>query len=138
MPRRKPRRKPYRVNGVEIDRTNRQSFKNEARWQTDCCVCGKVGGSFTAHHVVYEQHLRDIKAPRWDTRNARRVCPEPCHTLHHAGSRRIQTKALTDDNIAYAFYVLGARAEDYFDRYYDNQARDPRIEAHARALEEAA
>lgn len=134
--RRKPRPRPLR--GVGIDRTNKESFKNEARWQSDCAVCEKVGGSFHAHHVIYEQHLRDRGLPKWDTRNARRVCPEPCHELHHRGRRRIQTKNLTDDNIAYAFHVLGAYAADYLRRYYDDQARDPRIVAHERELEEAA
>lgn len=106
--------------------SNSQSFKAEARWQRLCAECDK-GGAFQAHHVIYEQHLRDRGLPLYDTRNALRLCYD-CHKRHHDGTAwRLTTRKLTPDNIIYAFEVLGAYAGDYLRRYYDDLQPDVRI-----------
>jgi hypothetical protein len=108
---------------------NPASFRNEARYQRTCAVCDKPG-RFVAHHVVYEQHLRNIGLrgnALFDTRNALGTHSH-CHTgKHHSAMGKIQTFRLRDENIEYAFEVLGPRAYDYLRRYYDDSGEDPRI-----------
>lgn len=110
---------------------NPASFRSEARWQRVCAVCQKPG-RFVAHHVVYEQHLRNWYGLRgnalFDTRNALGT-HSSCHTgKQHSGSQRIKTRDLRDENIEYAFELMGVRAYNYFERFYDNSSPDPRIE----------
>lgn len=104
--------------------SNPESFWLEARRQA---LDGKLP-DFEAHHVVYRQHLRDLHLPEWDTRNARAVTLRN-HQLHHDGFR-IRVEDLTDENIAYAFEVMGGAAYDYLRRYYRDNPPDPRLEAH--------
>lgn len=111
---------------------NPGSFHAEARYQGLCAVCGK-GGAFHAHHVVDKNKLRKWGLSGnalYDTRNALRLCQEMgsverrCHFQHENCMRRVKTTELTDDNIRYAFEILGAHAADYLRREYDDVA-DP-------------
>lgn len=106
--------------------TTKTSFHDEARWQAVCAVCHK-GGAFHAHHVILEQHLVKLGWPRYDTRNARRICTATCHHRHHHRIRRIRIVELTDENLVYAFMVFGIATGDYLARYYDTDPDDPRI-----------
>lgn len=133
-PKRKPRpQRAVRVStGVEIAKANKALFKDAARAQRRCQKCGSRA-PWNAHHVVYEQHLVKRGHPACSTPNALRLCVT-CHELHHKGRAKVTTQQLTDANIEYAFYALGAYAVDYFDRYYDTQKPDVRV---ARAFMEA-
>lgn len=120
--------------------SNPQSFRNEARFQRVCARrdCQR-GGSFHAHHVVDEAILRDRchipKKDRYDTRNALRLCQglgDPDRRCHFSHEHRVEgyvvkTVELTDDNLEYAFEVLGDYAADYLRREYDDSELDPRI-----------
>jgi hypothetical protein len=102
------------------------SFWLEARWQRGCAACGKFG-AFHAHHVVDKQQLRRARGPLYDPRNALRLCPT-CHfQFEHAGPGKIEIELtkLTDDNVEFAFAVLGDYALDYLRRQYIGH--DPRV-----------
>ena len=114
------------------------AFRLEAQWQVACGACGAVGKPFHAHHVVDRQILRRERGivgnAAYDTRNALRLCAgldtERCHMRFENGgvaAVTIPTSNLLDENIAYAFEVLGLWAADYLRREYDDTARDPRI-----------
>jgi hypothetical protein len=68
----------------------------------------------------------------YDPRNALRLCEgldtNRCHMQFENRRVEITTAMLTDDNIEYAFEVLGIYAYDYLRREYDNAACDPRIQ----------
>lgn len=111
------------------------SFHAEARYQRVCAACGQAR-PFHAHHVVYEQELRrTLGLPKrhpglYDTRGALRLCcvmDANCHLRHHHGIRVVRTEKLTDDNIAYAFEVLGLYGADYLRAKYDDGLHDSRI-----------
>lgn len=118
--------KPKAGRRTNLDRMARDLFRREAQFQR-CCQsqdCGATG-DWEAHHVVYEQHLRDIGEPIWDTENALRLCPD-CHRRHHNRSKIIRLDRLSDRHIAYAFRKLGLRAYSYLtDRY---AGEDQRVE----------
>jgi hypothetical protein len=113
---------------------NPESFRAEARWQRVCVECG-AGGPFHAHHVVDKAVLRNRAGLKgnalYDTRNAMRLCGglvgARCHLQFENRRLRIATGKLSDDNIAYAFEVLGAYAYDYLRQEYDDSEEDPRI-----------
>lgn len=83
--------------------------------------------SYHAHHVVYDQELQRRGLPRWDKRNALPVCPK-CHERHHKRMQAIPLICLTDENIEYAFAVLGAYGYDYLRQRYAGD--DERLEGH--------
>lgn len=112
---------------------NRASFHDEAQFQLCCAVCGSTKG-FHAHHVVYAQMLENQYGitgnALFDTRNALRICTEDggnCHSRHHWAVRKIMTVELTDDNITYAFEIMGLYGADWLRRYYDDSVEDRRI-----------
>jgi|SRR3982750_2219337 hypothetical protein len=109
---------------------NPQSFREEARWQRVCAVCDG-GGAFHAHHVLYEQMLERKFGlsgnALFDPRNALRICTDNCHTRHHWKIRPIKTAELVDDNISYAFEVMGLYGADWLRQYYDDTTPDKRI-----------
>jgi len=122
---------------------NPSSFKLEARFQRVCANCGGVG-PFHAHHVVDKQTLRRQgleKNQLYDTRNALRLCEglttKRCHFQHEnlklrdpwgkVTTGKLRTTKLLDDNIEYAFEVLGAYAVDFLRQEYDDIEHDPRI-----------
>lgn len=109
--------------------SNPRSFHNEAAWQGRCAVCGRDDGHWHAHHVVYQQHLRALGLPEYDTRGALRLCiRDPagrangdCHFAHHHGQRRVKASELTVDNLAHLLWAHGGLdgAAAYLARYYD-------------------
>jgi hypothetical protein len=128
-PKRKRKTRPFHGVGVAVE--NRHLFQEAARTQGFCQApnCHRSWGVHDPHHVVYQQHLIDRGLPRFDTRNALRLCRR-CHRRHHyEPGWRLPTVALRDVNIAYAALVLGAAAADYLRRYYDDRACDPRVAA---------
>jgi hypothetical protein len=116
--------------------SNPKSFRNEARWQRVCAVCQK-GGDFHAHHVVDKAILKNRCGLRgiqlYDTRNALRLCQalgDPdrrCHFQHENRRRVVKTTELTQENLEYAFLMLGEYASDYLRDEYDDSERDERI-----------
>lgn len=115
------------------------SFRDAARWQQVCAVCRKpTKGRFQAHHVVDMRTLQDrchlSGNALYDTRNALRLCQGlgdvnvRCHFQHENYMRLVKTKELMDENIVYAFAVLGEYALDYLRNEYDDSDPDPRIE----------
>lgn len=112
---------------------NPESFRAEARWQMVCACCGAAGG-FHAHHVVDKAKLESVGLKGnalYDTRNSLRLCEgldtKRCHLNFENRRVKVTTKMLTDDNIEYAFEVLGFKAIDYLRREYDDSAGDERI-----------
>lgn len=109
--------------GTDYAISNKQSFHNEARSQHKCAVCGEEKAPWQAHHVVAKSLLKREGKPQYDTRNALRVCRmgvgKNCHGRHEHSVRKIRTSELTQDNIDYAFYLLGAYAFDYLSAHYD-------------------
>lgn len=116
-----------------------ESFRKEAQYQKLCAHCHKAK-PFHAHHVVDKNTLKHRCGlggnALYSTRNALRLCEgldtERCHFQHE--NRRIDTpngaistRALTDDNIRYAFDMLDAYAADYLRSEYDDTDPDPRI-----------
>lgn len=116
---------------------NPASFRAEGMYQGLCAVCHK-GGEFHVHHVVDKATLRNRCGldgdDLYDTRNALRLCQvmgsteRRCHFQHENYRRLVKTSELTDDNIAYAFLMLGAYAIDYLRREYDDSEPDERLE----------
>ena len=100
-------------------------FREAAAEQLCCQMCGKTGSGWQPHHVVYEQHLKNVGAPVYDTRNAMRLCLK-CHAAHHGRSVVIPLQVLTITHIEYAFAKLGPAAYDYLHQRYAGD--DPRIE----------
>lgn len=95
-----------------------------------CAVCGRVD-SWDAHHVIEAQYLKQNGHPLYVKLNSLRVCDRfsknRCHGKHTNGSRKIRLKELTDENLEYAFALLGPKAADYLRRHYDGN--DPRLTA---------
>jgi hypothetical protein len=114
---------------------NPRSFREEARFQRVCQLCG-APGPFHAHHVVDKKEL-EKKGLRgndlYDTRNAMRLCEgldtKRCHFQFENRMVPITTEMLMDQHIEYAFEKLGAYAFDYLRQEYDDSAEDPRIAA---------
>lgn len=121
------------------------SFYNEARWQTTCAACDRPR-PFQAHHVVDQQTLRRRCGLRgkalWNTRNALRLCQQMgnadirCHFQHENRVEGciVKTTKLTDDNIDYAFEMLGPYALDYLRNEYDDSDPDPRLRDREEAM----
>lgn len=80
-------------------------------------MCGTAKGGWHPHHVTYAQHLKDRGKPKYDARNAMRLCVE-CHASHHNRSIVIPLAKLTDEHISYAFEMLGMYAHSYLARLY--------------------
>lgn len=118
------RRKP-RARVDDAERISHELFREAARKQRCCQMCGTTKGGWHPHHVVYAQHLKREQKPVYDTRNAMRLCID-CHSAHHARSRVIPLIKLTLIHIEYAFLSLGAAAHTYLSQRYDGD--DPRLE----------
>jgi cytochrome c553 len=126
-------KRKHRPKTSEADYLAHRAFVEAARRQRCCAMCGKAGSDWHPHHVVYEQHLVAAGQPRWDPRNAMRVCVE-CHASHHNRSRVIPLSKLTDTHIEYAFEALGASAAYYLSKRYDGE--DPRLDVWLERTEE--
>lgn len=135
------RRNRHLRTALDIEIANKQAFRQAAVDQRFCAVCEHPGKPHTydAHHVVPKSKLKKEgfeESDRYDTRNCLRVCNEyggNCHQGHTDAMRKIPLSALTDDNIAYAFEILGARAYYLLHRQYAGD--DERVET---ALKEVA
>jgi hypothetical protein len=125
-----PQYKPTPEAIASAEKRARQEFRLAAMEQRVCAVCGKATPYWDAHHVVERQYLSQNGHPIWVKRNSLRVCDQhskdDCHGKHTRGTRRIKLRELTDDNIEYAFALLGLYAYDYLRQHYDG--KDPRIE----------
>lgn len=100
-------------------------FKVAAAKQMSCAVTGDKGEDWHAHHVVEKAELKRIGIPRlkrYDRRNALRLKESV-----HLGLTPIPMSVLTDENLLYAFEVLGDRAISYLQSHYEGT--DPRFEA---------
>jgi hypothetical protein len=108
------------------EQAERLRFESAAAAQERCANCGSEGAWDPHHAGVYEQELRRLGLPLWDPDNALRLCWR-CHALHHAPASKLALSILRDENISYAFRVLGPRGYDYLRRRYTGQ--DRRLEA---------
>lgn len=128
----KPRRAP-----AEQERLIRETraFREEARRQRVCAVCGRTANipgegpnPWEAHHVITRSFLKRNRLAEFHPDNSLRLCSYPCHALHSTAALRIPLTCLTDRNVAYAVRLLGeAKAHDYLTRHYTGT--DPRVEA---------
>lgn len=110
--------------------------KHAARLQGRCQHpdCKTPWAPWEAHHVCYEQHIRALGLPRWNTDNVLRLC-KTCHLRHHQRIAPVPLTALKSHNYAYAFRVMGERAFEYLPRRYDGA--DPRLHVYLRAWKDA-
>lgn len=106
--------------------TNAGWFYHEAASQMVCAVTGKPG-PWHPHHVVYQQELSRLGVGLWHPDNALRVLIL-VHGRHHNAFERIPLLKLRDENIAYAFSIMGARADNWLRRRYSGD--DARLESH--------
>lgn len=120
------KRKLDRRDMSDLDHIARESFWREARGQRCCRMCEDPKKKWQAHHIVYEQHLRDVGAPIWDNRNSMRLCDD-CHRRHHNRSQVVPLSKLSNRNVEYAFEALGLRAYDYLGQKYE-VGEDQRLE----------
>ena len=120
-----PRQEDLPLPVWKMEEGLRQAFRDAARFQGICAVAGHRG-PWDAHHVVEAKWLK-VNAPTllWDPRNALRLSKR-VHERHTNWVRRVPLKALRDENIAFAFSVMGAGAYDYLRRHYAGP--DERIE----------
>lgn len=112
-----------RVNDMEA--MAHQMFREAARDQRYCQMCGSPRKDWHPHHVVYAQHLKNVGAPIYDTENSMRLCVG-CHASHHNRSKVIPLSKLGDQHIAYAFRKLGLAAYFYLKQRYGGE--DKRVE----------
>lgn len=115
---------------VGINYTARD-FHEAARLQGVCAVTARHS-AWHAHHVVEAQHVVREGGDRYDPRNALRLTVR-AHEQHTSAMRRLRAQELRDENIAYAFELLGRAAYPYLMRMYDGS--DDRIELAIAELE---
>jgi hypothetical protein len=115
---------------------SKRSFRKAGR-HLRCRAC-LVRHAVHSHHVVYEQELDDRGLPTHDSRNCMALCLD-CHFQHHNGpvERKINIASISDENLAYAFEVLGSYAYDYLRRHYGHHDLGTRLADLLRAWEEA-
>jgi hypothetical protein len=96
-------------------------------WEASREICCRICGSshrLNIHHVVYEQHVRREGGNTLDPDNGLTLC-FTCHMKHHHGADdRIAVSQLREENVDFAFDLLGPAAYDYFIRYYDNDRKE--------------
>lgn len=117
------------------ERLARLAFTSRAAKQGRCAGCGGEGRWHPHHAGVEKQELKRRGVSLWDPDNALRVCVI-CHWRHHyEPGFQLALSVLREENIRFAFGLLGPGAYDYLRRRYRGQ--DPRIER-ALALTQAA
>jgi hypothetical protein len=129
------RRKPKRQRGVDPGPDTHlpmRFFREAAEKQKLCRApgCPNKYATWSAHHVVYRQHLRTYGLDQWDARDALRLCGI-CHAAHHARTKVLPVRALTAKNLEFVFEVLQGEAIVYLRRYYTDATidDDPRLSA---------
>lgn len=131
---RKGKRNPNYRNGDHMGR-DRDGLRRFQSGQEACQGNDCPGGGMTLnqHHVVYQQHVKKEKGDLWDGYNALTLCVS-CHTKHHRQVHPLPQSQLRDENIEFAFELMGSKAFHYFERYYRSEETDPRIiEAYERS-----
>lgn len=108
------------------ERAAREAFLRAAWRQRACAVSRdgrdwdpKVGKNWEAHHVVEAAELkrRGLHHLLWDERNALRLRPD-VHRRHTNRMEPVPLRCLKQDNIDFAFEIMGAGAKDYLDQKY--------------------
>jgi hypothetical protein len=117
------------VEVVRLRGHRRADFKDDV---LRCRHCAK--GHAHNHHVVLEQHVIRCGGDRWHPDNALALCRR-CH-LPLAHARKLPLTTLRDENLDFAFNLLGSHAYDYMRRRYAGD--DPRLDERLRQIEEAA
>jgi hypothetical protein len=108
------------------------AFEAAAKSQLICAACGTKRGAWHPHHVLYQQHLRREKLPRYHVANALRLCVG-CHADHHSAAAKLKVQRLETRNIDFVLHALGLeRGAAYLRRYYDDAGEDSRL---ARAVD---
>lgn len=108
----------------KVDQVKRDLFREAAQAQK-CCQVSNSGGPWDPHHVIEKQEIRKRGGDIWDTRNALRIS-ERVHSQHTLAVKRIPIKKLRDENIEFAFELMGLAAYVYLRRMYDGF--DERVE----------
>jgi hypothetical protein len=80
------------------------------------------------HHVIYQQHLRQLGADPSDERDMVPVCLT-CHARHHLAQQRLRLATLPDQVYAFALeaFTEPGPAYEYLHRRY--LGPDPRLDA---------
>lgn len=90
-----------------------------------CLVCKSRKG-LVLHHSTYEKEIRRCGGNKWEPNAGITLC-ENCHWSQHSPKGiRLPLASLRDENIQYAFSLMGPRAYDYLRRFYSGS--DPRVE----------
>lgn len=103
--------------------SNPLSFREEARFQRVCAVCGSAG-AFHAHHIVSKQRLRKegLVHRLYDPRNALRLCEgldtNHCHMEHEKGNLVIPTEKLPAEVMCFIWETLGVAGQNLLERDY--------------------
>lgn len=115
-----------RRSSTDEERAAKEGFLRAAWHQRACAVSGdardwdpQIGKNWEAHHVVEAAELKrryrfDVL---WDERNALRLRPD-IHRRHTNRMEPVPLRCLKQDNIDFAFEVLGASARDYLGTKY--------------------
>lgn len=113
------------ISSKESEQLAIEGFWLEARYQRCCAVTGSTK-EFEAHHVVEKRWLKANGFPLWDRRNALRLHPD-VHGAHTSRMKKIPMSALREENIDYAFEIMGDRAMNYLPENYEGS--HPHFEA---------
>lgn len=106
---------PSYKDGARVgERAGKTRFKSG---QLRCQAPGCFKRGHHEHHVVYQQEVARRGGDEWDSDNALRLC-HSCHSSHHRRGRILPVSILRDENIKFAFTLLGAFAYDYLRRRY--------------------
>lgn len=118
----------------------KRAFQEEAWRQRACAVthdmrdyASPLGKNWEAHHVVEASWLRTHHLPIYDTRNALRLRPD-IHRKHTNRVEIIHLHCLLDQNIEYAFEIMGPTAEEFLYRRY--RGEDDRVQRALKVAEE--
>lgn len=90
---------------------------------SSCQICGSRQ-NLVQHHVIFNQELRRAGGDPYDPRNALTLCHgigDGCHPKFHQRTAPIPLTALSDENLAFAFELMGVRAVNYLTRHYSGE-----------------
>lgn len=109
-------------------------FWAAARDQESCAVTRGAAafGPWDAHHCVEKAEIKKRHGDIYDPRNAIRLT-DRAHERHTHAVRRVRLQELRDENIAFAFELMGRAAYVYLLRMYAGS--DPRVELAIAELE---
>src|SRR2546430_5742237 len=103
--------------------SNPASFREEARFQRVCAMCGS-SGAYHAHHVVPKQWLsRNGQVHRlYDPRNALRLCDgldgPRCHMNFESRKLVIETARLPPNAMCFIYETMGVAGQNFLERMY--------------------